>query len=327
MVRSRIGIRAFVSFLRVPSLTAVLSLFASSMTGQGASDRSLLSILDGASQERSKYIALFKDLLSQETRAFQIFDKRGDVKKRRTVVSTFIVYQLANEAGSVAEFRNIVSVDGKAVGDSEKRAQQFFEDVVRAGSSKKEIEKIEKESSRFDLDLSVNGLTLFQAVALAENLRPDLSFELQGTEKIDGIETFVVSYRQVRESPYVLIDPKRRNADGKLTLIYDLDIDRDSRAIPLLSGTFWFDRDSLRVRRELRTLTLVDGPRTQKAIETEMFYHDSVFGILTPKKLIFTQFELDTKAAGERKEISISFEYSNFTKPDVEVKSADIKNQ
>lgn len=313
--------------VRYPVSFLVMSLvFALSAAGQSPPD--LQAILSGAAEKRLTYINEFKNLLSQETKSFEIFGKKGDVKKRRSVVSTFIVYPLSTKQDVVTEFRNVISVDGKRVDNSEKRAQDFFEEIAKADSSTKELDKIDKEGSRYDEEVSVTGLTLFQAVVLADNLRPYFDFKLDGTETLNGRTLHRISYRQTKESPFVLLDPKRPVANGKLTLVYDLDLDDPERIAPRLSGTFWIDVDTLRVRKEKRILSIqrLGESDLKTAIETTLEYDDSTFDILIPKKLAFTQYEVGGKAQNARKDVSILFEYSNFTKPDVEVKSADIKN-
>ena len=301
---------------------------AVSISGQATVTADLPAILKGAAEKRLGYIDEFKNLLSQETKSFEIYDRKGEVKKRRSVVSTFIVYQLAKKENAVTEFRNVISVDGKNVGDSDKRAQDFFEEVAKADTSNKELEKIDKEGSRFDEEISVNGLTLYQAAVIAEHFRPYFEFTLEETEMMAGRQVYRVAYRQTRDSPYVSLDPKRPATDGKLTLVYDLDLGSPRSTVGRLNGTFWIDTDSLRVRKEKRVLTVrsEDMPAAVPALETVLEYQDSSFEILTPSRLSFTQYIVARKGQESRKELMVVFDYANFTKPDVEVRSADVKD-
>lgn len=301
---------------------------AVSISGQSTVTADLPAILKGAAEKRLGYIDEFKNLLSQETKSFEIYDRKGEVKKRRSVVSTFIVYQLAKKENAVTEFRNVISVDGKNVGDSDKRAQDFFEEVAKADTSNKELEKIDKEGSRFDEEISVNGLTLYQAAVIADHFRPYFEFTLEGTEMMADRQVYRVAYRQTRDSPYVSLDPKRPATDGKLTLVYDLDLGSPRSTVGRLNGTFWIDTDSMRVRKEKRVLTVrsEDMPAAVPALETVLEYQDSSFEILTPSRLSFTQYIVARKGQESRKELMVVFDYANFTKPDVEVRSADIKD-
>lgn len=312
----------------VVSLAALsLPLFFIPLTAQTLTRPDLTAIIAGAARQRTVYINEFKDLLAQETKSFEIYNKKGGIKKSRVIISTFIVYQVAGDDRNISEFRNILSVDGKKIDNSEKRAQEFFEEIARAESSGRELQKLEREGSRYDEELSLNGLTLFQAVVLADNLWPYFEFKLEGVESVDGRQVYVISYAQTKDSPYVLIDPKRHLFDGKPTLVYDIGLD-ERNISARLQGRFWIDAEAFQVRKERRVLNVSrDGSSTVVvAADTTLEYQNSAFNILTPRTLTFIQYSVVNKGQESRKDVAITFEYSNFTKPDVEVKSADIKN-
>jgi hypothetical protein len=313
------------NFARILFFTAItpLTLFTSA-TAQTPAAPTIETILAGAAQQRSTYIEEFKNLLSQETKTFEIFDKNGAPKKKRTVVSTFIVYQSPGN-NAIGEFRNVISVDGRAVENTVDRAKDFFEEIAKADGAGREWEKIEKEGSRYDESITINGLTLFQAVVLADNLRPAFEFKLDGKESLDGHPVYVVSYRQVRDSKYVSMDPSRMISDGKPELVYDIDL--ENNAVARISGSFWIDADTLQIRKEERRVTIQEGKTAPPTVaaETTLEYQNSSFAILTPKRLTFTQYRPGKNGREARKDVAVVFNYENFTKPDVEVKSADIK--
>ena len=306
-------------------LHAALFSFALSQT---APKPAAETILASAAKQRDNYIREFKNLLSQETKTFSIFDRKGEVKKRRTVVSTFIVYQFSRDEQAIAEFRNVISVDGRKVNDADKRAREFFEDISKADSVGKEIGKLEREGTRFDEGLSINGLTLFQAPVLADNLRPNFEFSIEGTEMINGTGVTIIRYRQLRETPYISIDPAQMVSDGKASVVYDIEIPDARRARVRLGGKLWVETDSGRLWKETRILTVQPEGFVEPVIvaDASLEYRDSGFGILTPRDITFTQFRPAKRPEDFRKEISVRFEYANFTKPDVEVKEAEVKN-
>jgi hypothetical protein len=264
--------------------------------------------------------------MSEETKTFHVFGKNSEVKKSRTIVSTFIVYQLSRDDGAIAEYRNVVSVDGKPVGDADKRAQGFFEEIAKVDSSSKELEKLEKEGSRFDQEISLNLFTLYPSVALAENLRSYFEFKLERKEVLEGRELLAVSYRQIRDSPYILTKMKNAPTDGKLTLVYNIDIGENAAA--RLNGMLWIDPQTFQVWKEERKFTVQAKGFSAPAVVSEniLEYQPSDFGILTPRKIVYTQFKIDKKAAAPQKDVDVTFEYQNFTKPNVEVKSGEVKN-
>lgn len=285
-------------------------------------------VVNRASTRRLVYVDEFKNLISQETKSFEIYDKKGAIRKRRTVDSTFLVYQLSRDEKRIAEFRNVISVDGKPLSSVDKRAASLFESISRSESSKKELEKLQNESLRFDEELFITDLTLFQAVALAENMRPYFEFRLAGKESIDGVEVYVLSYRQVKKSPYIFMDPKMQPTDGSLSVYFDVGRKFNGDAGERLSGTFWIDASTFQVRRELRALTLKpDGVSTPvKFAETTFEYQNSDFGILTPQKITHAQYRIDPDKRTSSKEAVVAFVYDKFTKPDVEVRSSDVKH-
>ena len=309
--------------LYLTSVVCLIPSVYSQTPGPGLSE-----IINGAAEQRKAYIDEFRNLLSQETKSFEVFDKKEAVKKKRTVVSTFIVYQLSKDEHNIAEYRNVVSVDGKKVNDADQRAQDFFEEIVKVDSSAKELEKLDREGSHFDQDISLNGLTLYQSVTLADNLRPYFDFKLERRETLGGRDVYVISYQQTKASPYVTTDPAARSTDGKLNLVYDVDFEGSRTVNGRLRGTFWIDAQTYQVRKEIRTLTIQpEGFTSPVAFAENSFeYENSPFGILTPKQITYTEYKIDKKTRVGRKTIGVTFAYTDFTKPDVEVKSADVKN-
>jgi hypothetical protein len=314
----------YLSRILPPAAISVL-FFAGQIVGQQPAVPPIETILTSAAEQRNAYINEFRNLLSQETKTFEIYDKNGAPKKKRVIVSTFIVYQSPTN-NSIGEFRNIVSVDGRKVENADKRAQEFFEEIAQLERSAREWERIEKEGSRYDETISINGLTLFQAVVLAENIRPAFEFKLEGTEMFDSRQVYVVSYKQVRASKYISMDPNRIVGDGKPELVYDLQLDEN--AVARVTGRFWIDAETFQIRKEERRVVTQDNASSPPnvATETTLEYQNSPFTILTPKRLTFTQHRPAKTGREPRKELSITFDYENFTKPDVEVKSAEVKN-
>lgn len=278
-------------------------------------------IVAKASAQRIGFVDEFRNLLAQETRTFQILDKKGDVKKNRIVTSTFLVYQLAKDNKRIAEFRSVTAVDGKPVENSENRSQEFFETIVKAETSQKELEKLQSESLRYDESIFISGLSLFQAVALADNLRPYFEFTLEGNEMLGGNEVYVVRYNQSRGSPYVFANPKKQPPDGKLSVFYDAGVGGNEDLNERLSGRLFIDAQTFQIRREVREMSLqpMGFPSRATLAETTFEYDNSDFGILTPKQITHIQYRMQ-KNKPSRKEAVIVFNYTKFRKPDVDVK-------
>lgn len=278
-----------------------------------------------AAERVKAYTEAFKNLLSEEKKTFEIYDKRGGVKKRRTVDSTFLVYQLSKKEGVVAEFRNVTAVDGKPVANAEARAADFFEKVAASSDSRSELDRIQQESSRYDEDFAINGLTLFPAVALSDQLRPIFSFTLAGKEKLDGRDVYVIAYEQTRPDPSVTIN--RRPSGDVASHNYDIEVDDEGIELnPRIRGRLWIDADTFNVRKEVRERTVKPAgfPEAMAVAEDVFEYGDSEHGILTPRRVSHLQYHLFVKDREARRDARITLEYGKFTRPDVEVRSSEV---
>lgn len=284
-------------------------------------------ILVNASQQAVNYSEAFKNLLAEETKVFETFDKNGGKKVKRTVGSTFIVYGLQNADGQIVEFRNVTAVDGKLVGGTENRTQSFFEKVSSAGNSSRERQQLAEESLRYDPEIKIDGLTLFQAVPLMEKVRPALEFTRMPDQTVDGRKLIVLAYKQVKPTPAIRILTENRGSLPEAPMEFDLDLKIEPVGTERLQGTFWIDAETFQTRREIRELVAqpANFPAPVVISKTEFSYADSIFDILTPATIVYTDYNLDKKKHVSVPDLRVTFTYSKFSRADVEVKSAEIK--
>ncbi len=310
-------------FVKVAGPVLSICIAATATPGQTPS-HSVEEIVRRAAQQKLVYTEAFANLLSEETKTFEVYGRDGSVKKRRVVRSTFIIYQLSKDPAKITEYRNVSAVDGKPLGETDARAQNFFEQLVKVESSAKELERIETESQRYDEELFVSNLTLFQSVALAEPLRSSFRFKLSGKELIDGREVHVIEYDQINASPGVVID---RVVAGHPGVVYDVDLKGLKDVNERLSGKLWIDSQTFQVVRENRLLSIqpTGFPTRIPVSENSFEFQKSAFGILTPKRITHLQFDIDKKTRSSVKDVQIVFEYDKFTRPDVDVRSDDVK--
>lgn len=235
-------------------------------------------IIIEAARRTEEYGAKFKDLTAEETKVTEIFDDSGKIEQSRTVLSDFVVYESRLDNSKAFEYHNVREVDGKAVTKREKRVVELFERLAKISSIEKELERIERESYRYDLKFRAMGLTLNQGPSLREKYRSHYSFESGGREQIDGNEVIIVRYRQ---ASYVsgIGDNVKLPSEFK-----------DPQ--PRWRGTLWLDARTFHIWRDERELT-VRHPRAESpltVIRSEQVYGPSEFGILTPKKFVFSFF-------------------------------------
>ncbi|HMS41481.1 MAG TPA: hypothetical protein PKE69_14710, partial [Pyrinomonadaceae bacterium] len=115
-------------------------LFAANLT----SAQELNEILQNANLQAQKYTEEFKNLLADETKTFETYDKNGKLKKGSVIESNFFVLQSEKSGNVTSEYRSVTKVDGKSVGDSEKRSADLFEQIAKAKSPAEELERIQK---------------------------------------------------------------------------------------------------------------------------------------------------------------------------------------
>lgn len=306
------------------TFAAIALLFVSNIAAQQTPVVPVSELVSRAAAQRLIYLEEFKNLISKETKTFEIFDKKGMVKNRKTVTSVFIVFQ-ASKSKDVVEFRNIISIDGREIANTDKRAEQFFDQIASSETSQKELQKLRDESQRYDEEVFIDGLTLFQAVPLAENLRPSFDFSQIGTEKIDGRETIILAYEQKRASPFIVTDSSTKPPGDTFTLQYD--VGGAGMVNPRLKGKLWLDAETMRVRKELRQLTVQPEKFSAPVVYMEdEFYYASGDALLDPPtKIIHMQNKIQKKEQSVVREARVTFDYEKFTRPDVEVNSGEVK--
>ncbi len=282
------------------------------------------SIIGGAKRQADRYREAFKNLIAVELKTFELFGKGGQIKETRTVESNFLVYQSSRNDNVSSELRSVYKVDGKLVPDAAERSDRLFGELQKSTTMISELDKIQKESNRYDKTLEITGLTLYEAVILLSNMRPCFDFELKGTEEFQGREVYVVAYRQVKQSPYILFNDNKKNPDS-LTLYFDFKVPGSLKhAEAFLSGKLWIDTGTHQIWREERIV----GVRAEDPVpisETTFEYQPSKYEILVPKSISLLQNKIKEKNKKyiAEKDVKVSFEYSEFKKSETDVKIVD----
>lgn len=236
--------------------------------------------------------------------------------------SIFIIYN-DDEGSGGTEFRNIYEVDGKPIRDSERRAQRFFEQLTSERSTGSDREKLRKESVRHDLAFIASGLTQYQSPILEARVRPYFSFTNLGTEERNGRRLYRIAFEQRGECPYIAVNRKPAAAQRSLSLAYELGFPDFLDFRERLPGILLLDAETFQIVREERKLTIspegFSGPVT--LAENVFEYQACKFGIMTPKTITHVQYSVSLKDRTSVKRGGVRFEYSDFSRPDVQVKT------
>lgn len=287
-------------------------------------------ILTEAERQTQNYRQAFNSLLAEETKTFEEYGKDGEAKKRRAVESNFLVYQSTKNENLITEYRNVVKVDGKAVGDSGKRAEDFFENVLKSTTAESELDKILEESTRYDKTLNISGFTLYQSPILAAHIRPSFDFQISGQETFNGRKVYTVAYRQKAKNPYVLFNERPAQTD-KLYINYETELPKQIKEPhAILRGKLWIDAETFEIWREEREQTIQPEGASNPLVvlRADFEYQKNELGFITPKKITLTDYAVRRKDEqfSTQKDTVVTFEYTKFTKSDVEVKSGDVNS-
>jgi hypothetical protein len=295
------------------------------------SPASLDTILNEAAKQTLNYRETFRDLLATETKTFEKYKKDGNPDDTTKVESNFFVYQSSKDGKTSSELRNVTKVNDKPVPDSQSRADRFLGELQKAKTVEKELEKIQDESLRHDKSIRISGFTLFEAIVLAENLRPNFEFNLDGTENYQDGDVYVVSYRQTRKTPFITVNEKATNETG-LKADFDVSVPGSlKKTDKFLQGKLWIDAQTFQLVREQRQVVVQTSPPIIVQ-ETVFEYERSQYEIFVPKKIIFTDYTVK-KGSGKNnfttlKNARMTFDYSEFkrTNVDIEILDDDVSN-
>src|SRR6185436_4640549 len=190
-----------------------------------------------AGARMSEYRNGFKDLTAAEEQQVEEYDSQGKVEKQRRIASDLFIYQSQLDPSAMVEYRDVKSVDGVAIKKREARLVNLLNKSAKADSLKKELDRISRESRRYDLGNSFYGMTLYQGLPLEENLRPAFQFKLAGREPVNGHDAIVVDYQQISQTPSLPSDLK-----GLPALLKGAEV--------FYRGRVWLDAETAQIRRE-----------------------------------------------------------------------------
>lgn len=290
----------------------------------------LESLLDKAELQSQNYGKVFRGLSAEELKTKIYYKSNGELDDKRLIKSLFIVYQSPAREQSVDEFRHVLEYNGKQVARDEKEVEKFFAKLAKADTPKEELEKLRKESLRYDGKRISWGVTLIQSRPFMKILRESFAFRVTGREKIEGRDVFVIEYEQTKSSPHILSNPTdAERSGGQWTIEYNMNLPDAFRPTnPRLKGKIWLDAETLQIWRNEFKVVLNPKNLSKPLETTEIFYEyqSSEFGILVPKKFSIRSFVIKGNSDADLSVVKDSesvFEYSKFSqyKSDAEYKS------
>jgi len=287
--------------------------------GRGA-QTGLNDLLDRASKRVEEYKNLFKDLASEETRATEVFNRRGEVTEKKVVLSDFFVYQSRFNDQAMYEYRPARSINARPVANREENVQKFSNKLARADTMEKESEILFEENRKGHLRYWFYQLTLNPAGAFYKQSQGYYDFEIIGREEIEGRESVIVGYtwKEARPLNSRELIGKRMSSDFKSGILR-------------FRGRYWLDAESARMLRSENedTLEFNDTKEPLVAIRRLYEYAPSSYGITVPKRIVVDLF-LDSwrEKDGARRlsrDCRITYEYGPFQRFSVTSKEEERK--
>ena len=225
-----------------------------------------------------EYDKTFRNLVAEETKVLETFEASGHVDKRRQIVSDLLVYRSSRGAtDATTEFRDVRSVDGKAVNRRGERAFKLLTDASKKDSLQKELETIKRETRKYEFNFHLQGFTISQPAG--RWLKPPheaYQVEVVGREEIAGHEVVVLNYRQTVPRP-------GWNRPGNLPK------ELGDVSGSLVRGRLWLDARTGQLWREIWEQGIAH-PATSEFLtmfHREASYRPSEFGILIPERIVF----------------------------------------
>jgi hypothetical protein len=285
----------------------------------------LESFLEKAEKSSKTYVDTFKNLIAEESKTITNFKKNGDVDNFRSIKSNFIVYQsLKNEHFS--EFRTVFEYNGKNVSENDEDVVKFFQKLETSENSEEEFKKVKKQSQRFDGKYLVWGMTLGQDFLLSSDVRKIFVYKLLGKEKFNERDVYAIEYNQKDYSSYILVNPTKNEKKPDRGFQYDTFMPSDFQPTnPRLNGKMLLDAETGQMWKneyevEIRPQSVAKPIVTN---QSSYEYQASKFGILVPKSIVITSFQIfgkPTKSFSFAKLATMKAEYSKFSSLDSEVK-------
>jgi hypothetical protein len=278
----------------------------------------LNELIRRAAIRMNEYKDGFKDLTAEEEQQIEEYDDKGKLKKQRRITADLVIYQSQLDPNQMVEYRDVKSVDGVAVKKREERLISLLSKSAKAGSVKKELDRITRESRRYDLNYSFYGWTLHQGLPLYENARGSFQFKLAGREQVSGHDAIVIEYKQVSHNPDLAM--KLASLPSHL-----------KGAETRYQGRLWLDADTAQIRREVREMTMEHPSLTRSLviIRYDLNYADSRFGFLTPQRIEMSTYTHGRTGADKHPELGlggkVTFEYGAFIRFAVDSPDASIE--
>ena len=264
----------------------------------------LEKLLEAAGKLAEEYTSAFTSLTAEEVRVFQLYEKSGRPAQRRHVVSDFVIYQSQQDPNRRTEYRSVRKVDGANVGGPEFRVERVFAGAAKADSVAKELDRVNREGTRYDFGYQLTGYTVHKGLALLPGARHSFRFEVTAREQVNGRDAFVVAFEQTepRDDLFRVNLPKELNPSGAR-----------------LRGRLWLDTATAQLVRDHSEIVFSSPYAAEPLVlvSTEYDFAPSEFGVWLPRQITLNYYKSlrvnrEQKAAEMYRSARVVSEYKGF---------------
>ena len=255
-----------------------------------------------------EYKKTFRNLVAEETKIIEVYQASGKVEKRRQIVSDLLVYHSSRDGSdATVEYRDVRSVNGKAVERRGERALKLLMNASKADSLKKELDAITRETRRYEFNTHLVGFTIAQGGEALRQSRGAFRVQWAGREQIAGHDVVVLDYEQTAPDPDLSVRlPKEFGKPSARS-----------------RGRFWLDAETGQLWRDVWEM-IVRHPATPDPLviaHRESTYKPSDFGILVPERIVFDWLRRFSHPKNGRPSLALSerttFTYGSFKRFEV----------
>jgi hypothetical protein len=161
-------------------------------------DPALRSLLENAGVYVLGYRKLCRDLVAEERMIQKEYDRKGKLKKQRSFISDYLFVTLPSNPDLTVEFRDVVSIDGKAI----PRKNQGLVELFRQKSSDalEEARRVARESTKHNLGKErKSNMVNFCQTFLLPPFQRVIDYEVAAPENSEESDHVVVKFREMTE--------------------------------------------------------------------------------------------------------------------------------
>jgi hypothetical protein len=164
---------------------------------QQGRDPALKALLANAATYVLGYRKLCRDLVAEERMIQKEYDHKGKLKNERRFISDYLFVTVPSDPNWTVEFRDVVSIDGKAVRKNQELLELFRK---RSSSAFEEARKVTRESTKYNLGRErISNMVNFCLSFLSPPFQRVIDYEFATLESPQESDRVVLQFRELTD--------------------------------------------------------------------------------------------------------------------------------